>query len=437
MFRKGTEVRDIHMKQRHKILLENGRGMVEILGVLAVIGVLSIGGLYGYQYALHKYNANNIIQDASLAETDLYGTPDNEPFPWTPIDRQLRSDKVIEIHRDNEGDGYVRVQDVDEADCKHILMMANPPRMTLFSEDGKPFTQCAQVNTIIFAFNGMRAPGINCESGFDCIKMNMYCERNNKVCKTCPDGYKINDMADGCDIVCDNNTQTTCELNKTYWCCDKNLLCGDVVGTCLESDGYCEYKVNKQEVEIKSDCSYTISQQTQTIYSDCQYRIENTATGAKYTPIKDCAKGQYCNLTYSDDKCQNGLVNESTGVMYGICSAHNLALTSCRIKTVSNPVKVQKGCPRGQYCRLTYQDESCTKVIEDNSGTHVMYGVCSALSMAYNSCPVQSMTNAVTAIKQCPFTKYCHLTHTDEEYTIPVSNNGAEKLYGICRKKGI
>ncbi len=46
-----------------EIKMENGRSMVEMLGVLAVMGVLSIGGVAGYRYAMDKMNANDIINE--------------------------------------------------------------------------------------------------------------------------------------------------------------------------------------------------------------------------------------------------------------------------------------------------------------------------------------------------------------------------------------
>ena len=52
---------------------ETGRSMVEILGVLAVIGVLSIGGIYGYAYAMKKYTANLLVQEAHLAWANNQG----------------------------------------------------------------------------------------------------------------------------------------------------------------------------------------------------------------------------------------------------------------------------------------------------------------------------------------------------------------------------
>ena len=45
--------------------IESGRSMIEMLGVLAIIGVLSIGGLAGYTMAMNRHRANTILDYAS------------------------------------------------------------------------------------------------------------------------------------------------------------------------------------------------------------------------------------------------------------------------------------------------------------------------------------------------------------------------------------
>ena len=45
---------------------QKGRSMVEMLGVLAIIGVLSVGGLYGYGVAMKKHKANQLLHEASM-----------------------------------------------------------------------------------------------------------------------------------------------------------------------------------------------------------------------------------------------------------------------------------------------------------------------------------------------------------------------------------
>ena len=54
-----------------ELKLQSGRSMVEMLGVLAVIGVLSIGGIMGYSYGMDKYRANQTMHDVNLRGIDV------------------------------------------------------------------------------------------------------------------------------------------------------------------------------------------------------------------------------------------------------------------------------------------------------------------------------------------------------------------------------
>ena len=44
---------------------QSGRSMVEMLGVLAIIGVLSVGGIAGYSLGMRRHRANGIADVAS------------------------------------------------------------------------------------------------------------------------------------------------------------------------------------------------------------------------------------------------------------------------------------------------------------------------------------------------------------------------------------
>jgi len=50
---------------------ENGRSMIEMLGVLAIIGVLSVGGIAGYSKAMLKYRVNKSVQQISLIASNI------------------------------------------------------------------------------------------------------------------------------------------------------------------------------------------------------------------------------------------------------------------------------------------------------------------------------------------------------------------------------
>ena len=59
---------NFYIKEKENKMMKNetGRSMVEMLGVLAIIGVLSVGGIAGYTMAMRKYKANEILNTASM-----------------------------------------------------------------------------------------------------------------------------------------------------------------------------------------------------------------------------------------------------------------------------------------------------------------------------------------------------------------------------------
>ena len=74
-------------------ILQFGRSMIEMLGVLAIIGVLSIGGLLGYRRAVNNHQANTILDDVNrfafvVMENDKAFEPNTvitDDFDFVPI----------------------------------------------------------------------------------------------------------------------------------------------------------------------------------------------------------------------------------------------------------------------------------------------------------------------------------------------------------------
>jgi type II secretory pathway pseudopilin PulG len=54
-----------------KNINESGRSMVEMLGVLAIIGVLSVGGIAGYSKAMNKYKINKTTDQVSTLVANI------------------------------------------------------------------------------------------------------------------------------------------------------------------------------------------------------------------------------------------------------------------------------------------------------------------------------------------------------------------------------
>ncbi len=50
---------------------ETGRSMIEMLGVLAIIGVLSVGGIAGYSKAMNKFKTNKVADNVSMLVANI------------------------------------------------------------------------------------------------------------------------------------------------------------------------------------------------------------------------------------------------------------------------------------------------------------------------------------------------------------------------------
>ena len=63
------------IKKRKKKKTLHGRSMVEMLGVIAIVGVLSVGGLFGIRLGIEKYRTSITLKDIemmALATADYY-----------------------------------------------------------------------------------------------------------------------------------------------------------------------------------------------------------------------------------------------------------------------------------------------------------------------------------------------------------------------------
>ena len=63
---------DVRVKHDHNNIIEqSGRSMIEMLGVLAIIGVLSVGGIAGYSKAMTKFKINKTADQVSQIVTNI------------------------------------------------------------------------------------------------------------------------------------------------------------------------------------------------------------------------------------------------------------------------------------------------------------------------------------------------------------------------------
>lgn len=102
---------------------QTGRSMVEMLGVLAVMGVLSVGGIYGYSIAMTKNKANELLAEASKRATIVTAQilSGNEPHLGDFVSNNNFGYAEFLGTVDTLNDQFViRLQNVDENVCKHV-----------------------------------------------------------------------------------------------------------------------------------------------------------------------------------------------------------------------------------------------------------------------------------------------------------------------------
>ncbi len=167
---------------------QSGRSMVEMLGVLAIIGVLSIGGIAGYSYGMNKYRANETINDVNLRAMDVISqlTQGGDPnlSAWATT---TSSGYPISLNKDYAPmNYYIKVEKVPFEVC-NIISETMPETVEILVDNGD--SKCADgLNAMEFSFAGFEegAPALTqtddaCESDTDCTE-----------CQVCQGGYCAN-----------------------------------------------------------------------------------------------------------------------------------------------------------------------------------------------------------------------------------------------------
>ena len=90
-------------KLRLKHTQNTGRSMIEMLGVLTIIGVLSAGGILGYSKAMRRHRLNVSISEIAVMATNarsFYGNADNyENFnASTAIRYNIATERMIGVN---------------------------------------------------------------------------------------------------------------------------------------------------------------------------------------------------------------------------------------------------------------------------------------------------------------------------------------------------
>ncbi len=113
---------------------EAGRSMVEMLGVLAIVGVLSIGGISGYSKAMAKYKVNKTLDQISMLVTNVRSTFGNQNsyeglneaslIAYNLVDKDMSLGSTSKLY--NPYNGSVEVTTTNDARA-FVISYANIP----------------------------------------------------------------------------------------------------------------------------------------------------------------------------------------------------------------------------------------------------------------------------------------------------------------------
>ncbi len=277
---------------------ESGRSMVEMLGTLAIMGVLSVGAVAGYRWAMDKLNANTIVNEVRKRavtasqqrllgrDIDLreYGSPDmiSGAYQVYPLDRYNNSASFFGID----------VTSVPQGICDHILKNKPAQCIEVLVNDTKTDTCPDGESDLTFAFANNFDPNVaalpdaetRCYDNSDCPDSAKPICGRYEYCEPCPrnkpnwDGTTCQDPCpdetpkwngrsceacsgskpawNGTDCVecttneqCANNTNGTyCQTGLSADYAQYNNTCGCLSNDACGADYYCEINAERENL---------------------------------------------------------------------------------------------------------------------------------------------------------------------------------------------
>ena len=348
---------------------ESGRSMVEMLGVLAVIGVLSIGGIAGYMVAMNRHHSNNVLEGVSaraviISAQKMMGQPAAHPADMAEEIDDYAVAVVDEPGVCAECFG-IEVSGIPQGVCRYVLNQkwATPEGVYLNddeypTEDG---TNCDKEDKVIeFVFspsmggeshtcgycqhdeNGTCVADDTCENGcpgYTPMKANddrcYHCRWSSLVtsaeeCTACSNRFLT--LAGNC-VPCDTSGSAAADASECARCPIRSMRNGKCVrdrcpdgqfagssGTCVSCSMSFDWSASKKEC---AKCSNRFRDRA-------GYCHICSTSSAPTTDASECAKCP--NRSMQDglcvrDRCPDGQWMSSAGDCYN-CSHNNAPAAS-------------------------------------------------------------------------------------------------------------
>ena len=281
---------------------ETGRSMVEMLGVLAVIGVLSIGGIAGYMIAMNRHHSNNVLEGVSaraviISAQKMMGQPAAHPADMAEeIDDYAVA--VVEEPRVCAECFGIEVSGIPQGVCRYILNQKwTTPEGVYLNDDEYPTedgTNCDEADNVIeFVFspsmgdeshtcgycqhdeNGTCVADETCENGCPGDKP---MKGNNDRCYSC--SFRLGPTVDATECAkCSNRYLTS--AGKCVLCNTSGSAAADA-SECAK----CPNRSMQDGLCVRDRCSDGLWMSSSGNCFDCS---DNTASAASETECAKCS----------------------------------------------------------------------------------------------------------------------------------------------------
>ena len=251
-----------------------GRSLIEMIGVLVVAGILSLGVLVTYGYAVNLHESNETLNEVTKRHYILLpqfqkGNPLNlDEFP--SLTRLGYPVTVSMISDGTNNSGYkISIESVPAGVCQRIVH-SNYPAIIILNEKGiVPSSTCEESNTLDFIFNEAYGwcdyfdkQGNCCDKENRCCPLDRPLINSSNQCVSCDDSQSIHLGAENI---------ATCSRCKNriaidYYCslsCPEGLI-QDNSGNCRTCNDVSQYYINP----ISSNISAALACKKLTVSTD-------------------------------------------------------------------------------------------------------------------------------------------------------------------------
>ena len=308
---------------------EVGRSLTEMLAMLAIYAIITLTGISGFRYLIHKHHANTILSEAQMHATLLAGNALNSGLPENAALNTLTY--PFTYKKESDVAYSLNVDGVDKAVCQILWGTRNLGwAETVLVNNG---ADCAETNTISFFVNtAMTTETTNQDRVVPC--------ENDEACGECG---TCNQNSHLCVF-----TDTLCAGDTPY--CNKGVCQACEVGMFMDTKGNCLNCSTKDNITVLKD--------------HCQHMCPNRI----YVSIDSDARG-YCSLP-----CEDGQMRAADGKCYPcnhpvyLYSNSDVCLRYCPNRIFSMQIcSIKQGDCEEEYVLQDTYDGTCLKC--DSLGT--------------------------------------------------------------------